>query len=294
MKLASLLEERLIIISQEVSPVGESLQEILRLMITTDNSESEIEIFMNKLKSQIGRGGLSVGEKVSLFHLAIPEMEDSRLAVKSMGGKDGVLIFFLSTPRISPKYYIQVAAAIRTMAVDKDFLLKVKSKTTSNEFFETINSRDIILNPRIEVKDVMRKDIPSVESEEKLDAIVESMVFKGMGGIVVTDADKKVLGVVTESDLVRIFLPEMMTTLGESDLMSNDPGQQVDIGERYTVKDFMTRSVMCIPEDTPITEVATLMINKKVKRLPVVKEGVLVGSVSLQEIIHEILRGWFV
>ncbi len=294
MKLSSLLEERLIIISQEISPVEGSLAEMLRRVVEGCVPGGGVETFMEKLKPQVRRGGLRIGDKVTMYHLAIPEIEDVRLAVKSMGGKDGVLIFVLSTPRTSPKYYLQVAAAIRTMTEDRELLSNLKKSTTPASFFETLDATDVVLNPRIEVKDVMRRDTPSVESEDKLNAVVESMIFRGTGGIVVTDADKKVLGVVTESDLVRIFLPEMMETLGESDLISSDPGQEVEIGERYTVKDFMTRSVMCVSEDTPITEVATLMINKKVKRLPVVTEGKLVGSVSLKDIIHEILRGWFV
>jgi CBS domain-containing protein len=293
MKLISLIEESLIGISREISPIGKSISEILDSMVSGHPVKSKVETFLQKLEPQIQRGGLTIGPKVSMFHLTIPEISDSRLAIKSMGGQEGILLFFLSTPRTSPKFYLQVAAALRTLASDRDLLVKVKSAEIPSELWELINDSEIDLNPRVEVKNVMRKDIPSVKSDEMLGVVVEQMVFKGMGGLVVTDAAKKVLGVITESDLVRLFLPELMATLGESDHRDSETSQPENIGERYQVKDFMTRSVMCVSEDTPITEVATLMINKKVSRLPVVKEGKLVGIASLHDIIREVLRGWF-
>jgi CBS domain-containing protein len=294
MKLVSLLDEKLISISREVSPIGDSIEELLGLIVSGHSIESEMKSLMRKLESQIKRGGLIIGHKVSFFHLVIPEVETSCLAMKSMGGQEGMILFLLSTPRSSPKFYLQVSAALQTFSRDRPLLNRFKGAENPGDLLDIIGETDIVLNPRIVVKDVMRKDLPTVESDAPLSAVVEHMVFKGLGGMVVTDASEKVLGVITESDLIQVFLPELMATLGESDQRSDDPVQQVGIGERYKVKDFMTRSVMCVSEDAPITEVATLMINKKVSRLPVVKEGKLVGIASLKDIIRQVLRGWFV
>jgi CBS domain-containing protein len=294
MKLVSLLEENLIVISRDVSPIGESLEEMLDLVISGYQVQSSKDALLKKLTPQVKRGGFKVGEKVSMFHLTIPEIEDSRLAVKSMGGKDGTLLFFLSTPRTSPKFYLQVAAALRTVAADDGLIQGIRSAENARLFFDLLDSSDVVLNPRIEVKNIMKKDLLSIESEATLDAVVEQMIFKGSGGLVVTDSSKKVLGAITESDLVRVFLPELMATLGESDQRDIEASPHGDIGERYKVKDFMSRSVMCVSEDTTITEVATLMVNKKVRKIPVVREGKLVGIASLQDIIQGVLRGWFV
>lgn len=287
MKLGSLLDENLIAISREVSPIGESIAEILGLIVSGHSIESEMGSLMKKLDPQIKRGGLIVGRKVSFFHLVIPEIEKSCLALKVMGKQEGMLLFLLSTPRTSPKFYLQVSAALQSLSRDKGLLERVKRTDEARDILEILSDPDFVLNPRIEVKDVMRKDLPTVESDAPLRAVVEHMVFKGLGGMVVTDASKKVLGVITEADLIRVFLPEMMVTLGESDQRSDDLGQKETIGERFKVKDFMTRSVMCVSEEALISEVATLMINKKVNRLPVVKEGKLVGIASLQDIIHQ-------
>jgi len=292
MKLVSLLEEGLITISQEVSPTGKSAVELLDLLISGDTVDRER--LLEKLNPQIQRGGLSLGSNVSMFHLTIPEIGDSRLAATLMGGKTGVLMFLLSTPGMAPKFYLQVAAALRSMAGDHELLKRIKLSRNANDFIAALESSSVIVNPRIEVKDVMRRKPISVDSEATLNDVVELMVFEGMGGLVVTDSNGKVLGVITESDLVGVFIPELMATMGESDQREIESSTRGDIGERCKVKDFMARSVMCVSEDTPITEVATLMVNKKVRRIPVVTEGKLVGLISLQDIISKVLRGWFV
>ncbi|OGF97583.1 MAG: hypothetical protein A2Z06_00965 [Candidatus Glassbacteria bacterium RBG_16_58_8] len=294
MKLVSLLVDRLIAISAEISPVAEVVSELLGMVISDQDLDRSRAVLLEKLNPQTRRGGLNVGGKVSLFHLAIPEIGDSRLAVKAMGGEGGSLLFFLSTPRPSPKFYLQVAGALRAMAADKDLLGRVKGARAPRQFRRVLDHSGIVLNLRIEVGDVMSRDLPAIDSEEKLSTVIEQMVLRDRGGIVVTDPSQKVLGVITEFDLVGIFLPELMATLGESDQRDGEPRPQDDIGERFRVKDFMSRSVMCVSEDTPITEVATLMVNKNVRRLPVVQEGKLVVVISLRDIIREILRSWFV
>ena len=125
MKLVSLLVDRLIAISAEISPVAEVVSELLGMVISDQDLDRSRAVLLEKLNPQTRRGGLNVGGKVSLFHLAIPEIGDSRLAVKAMGGEGGSLLFFLSTPRPSPKFYLQVAGALRAMAADKDLLGRV-------------------------------------------------------------------------------------------------------------------------------------------------------------------------
>jgi CBS domain-containing protein len=294
MKLVSLFDENLLIITPDISPIRESLAEILDMVLPEDPEGEVKKAYLEQLSPQIRRGGLKLAENVALFHLTIPEIGDSRLGMKLMGYAEGTLLFLLTTPRKSPKFYLQVSAALRTLVSSGELVSRMRRAGDPVEVLKVIESSSIALNPRILVRDVMRRDFVTVESDDPLKTVVDLMVFKGRGGLMVTDRDKKVLGVITESDLVRVFLPEFMTTLGESDQRDGEAGMEEDIGGRYKAKDIMSRSVMCISEDTPITEVAALMINKKVRRIPVVKEGKLIGIASLRDIIRGVLRSWFV
>ena len=56
-----------------------------------------------------------------------------------------------------------------------------------------------------------------------------------------------------------------------------------------TVRDVMTRQVLCVSPDQPLAEVASLMNNKDVDRVPVVEEGKLVGFLTRGDIVRKLI-----
>jgi CBS domain-containing protein len=56
-----------------------------------------------------------------------------------------------------------------------------------------------------------------------------------------------------------------------------------------TVRDVMTRQVLCVAPQQPIAEVAALMSNKDVDRVPVVREGRLVGFLTRGDIVRKLI-----
>jgi CBS domain-containing protein len=58
---------------------------------------------------------------------------------------------------------------------------------------------------------------------------------------------------------------------------------------RKTVRDAMTRQVLCVAAEQPLAEVAALMSNKDVDRVPVVREGRLVGFLTRGDIVRKLI-----
>jgi CBS domain-containing protein len=58
---------------------------------------------------------------------------------------------------------------------------------------------------------------------------------------------------------------------------------------RRTVRDVMTRQVLCVSPDEPLAEVASLMTNKDVERVPVVRDGLLVGFLTRGDIVRKLI-----
>ena len=54
-------------------------------------------------------------------------------------------------------------------------------------------------------------------------------------------------------------------------------------------RDVMTRSVLCVSEDQTLVDVASLMVNRDVEQLPVVREGELVGFVTREAVLRALL-----
>jgi CBS domain-containing protein len=55
------------------------------------------------------------------------------------------------------------------------------------------------------------------------------------------------------------------------------------------VRDVMTRQVLCVAPEQPVAEVAALMTNKDVERVPVVWEGRLVGFLTRGDIVRKLI-----
>jgi CBS domain-containing protein len=99
-----------------------------------------------------------------------------------------------------------------------------------------------------------------------------------------------VTGIVTENDLInqnkRLHIPTILRLfdafipLGTSKLES-----EIRRMAASTVEDIYAKEVVTVDEETPIENIATIMAEKKIHLLPVLKEGKLVGIIGKKDII---------
>ena len=115
---------------------------------------------------------------------------------------------------------------------------------------------------------------PDAPVREVLDLIADH----GFRAVPVVSEDRGVLGMVTDRDLLRFFLPVVQKTTGESPVGLKDT----------PVREVMSRSVICVSEDQALTEVMSIMVAKDVERLPVVSEGKLTGFLTRGDILRKL------
>jgi CBS domain-containing protein len=114
----------------------------------------------------------------------------------------------------------------------------------------------------ITAKDIMSREVVSTKTSAKVEEVTRVLYLHGISGLPVTDDEKHVLGMVTEADI-----------------LARKRGQK-------TVADIMSSPAHAVFEDTPLEEIAALLTEKKIKRVPVVREGKLVGIVSRADIVR--------
>jgi CBS domain-containing protein len=135
--------------------------------------------------------------------------------------------------------------------------------------------------------DIMVRDPVSVRPEGTLSDVVQLMIDRRVSGIPVTDANGRLVGIVTEGDLLRRV--ETGTEKRASWLqVFFTPGRVADDyvqthGTR--IAEVMTPEVFNVTEATPLEEVVTLMKDKHIKRVPVTRNGILVGIVSRADLV---------
>lgn len=143
------------------------------------------------------------------------------------------------------------------------------------------------------VKDIMTTDSVSVAPDEKVKDIALKLVEKNIKGVPVVE-DKKVIGVITECDLIlqnaKLHLPTFIQIL-DGVLPIGEKNTEEELRRIYGVcaRDIMSRPAVTVDPEMPVDELATLMWEKKVNPVPVVKNGELIGIVSRADIIRLLL-----
>ncbi|HKK92183.1 MAG TPA: CBS domain-containing protein [Longimicrobiales bacterium] len=108
--------------------------------------------------------------------------------------------------------------------------------------------------------------------------IYELMTRRKLHAVPVVGENYEVLGVITAGDALRHLVPH---TRGGQDAMEAVKGS--------VARDVMTRAVLCVSEDQTLVDVASLMVNRDVEQLPVVREGELVGFVTREAVLRALL-----
>jgi CBS domain-containing protein len=112
----------------------------------------------------------------------------------------------------------------------------------------------------ITARDVMTPEVMTVSPETHTENAARTLFNASISGLPVVDGDGKLVGVVTEYDIIA--------------------------KEGRTVADIMSPDVITVSEETDAETVAHILIERRVRRLPVVREGVVVGIVSRSDLVR--------
>lgn len=142
----------------------------------------------------------------------------------------------------------------------------------------------------MKVRDVMTRRVITIAPEATVMQVVRLMLRNRISGLPVVDADGHVVGIVTEGDFMR---RAELGTAGKKRSLWRDillgPGR---LAEEYVhsharhIRDIMTPEPYTVTEEATLEEVVELMEKRQIKRVPVVRDGKLVGIVSRGNLIR--------
>ncbi|MDA1118556.1 MAG: CBS domain-containing protein [Proteobacteria bacterium] len=137
--------------------------------------------------------------------------------------------------------------------------------------------------------DIMVKDVVTVGPEAPVMDIAALMLERRISGLPVVDGGGRILGIVSEGDLIR--RPEIDTDRVKLGwlrlLLTDDKSRARDFVKHHgrTAREVMTQPAHSVAPDTPLGEVVRLMERHHIKRLPVVERGKLVGLVTRTDLL---------
>jgi CBS domain-containing protein len=121
-----------------------------------------------------------------------------------------------------------------------------------------------------DVREIMKKDVVCLGVNDHISNAIKTMIERNIGGIPIVDDDNVVVGIVSERDFVRTV---------------------ADITTSKSIKEYMSNKVVTASPDISVGEATRTMIEKGFRRIPIVKEDVLLGIVTASDIMRYLGSG---
>ena len=139
--------------------------------------------------------------------------------------------------------------------------------------------------------DVMTPNVITVDPDTSVQGLATLLSERGISGAPVVDSNGRMIGIVSEGDLLH------RTELGTErhgerrqswwlDHFASGEAREYVKSHGRTVKDIMTRDVVTVTEETNLADVATLLETNRVKRVPVMRDGKVVGIISRANLVR--------
>ena len=148
----------------------------------------------------------------------------------------------------------------------------------------------------LRAKDVMQAKVLTVSPTMTLAALEDFLVSKRISGAPVVERGKLV-GIVSRSDIVRLLsLERSLAGVIAEGLGGAEPGPRLPESvtkqlEGRTVRDAMVSDPVTVSPDTPIEEVARLLSQRHIHRVPVTAGGTIRGVISTLDLVRLIATG---
>jgi CBS domain-containing protein len=116
---------------------------------------------------------------------------------------------------------------------------------------------------------IMTSELVTVRPESSIEEAIELLLAEKISGLPVVDDDGQLVGLVTEFALLAVAYDRRITN--------------------HTVAQYMTRELITVEADEPVSRVADLCIVHRVRRVPVMKDGRLVGLIARRDVLQALV-----
>jgi len=193
-----------------------------------------------------------------------------------------VVLLIVSPPRQAPRL-LQLVKSFTRLLGDPAVLERVLEAPGAAEL-ATLRELAVTLPDQLSVRDLMTEQPRTTTPETALVDAARQLLRGRLGALPVVDSSFRLVGMLSERELLR----DLVATVPLAEGKGGRPGALASPAER-TVRDVMTRQVLAVAPDSPLAEVASLMSNRDVERVPVVDEGRLVGFLTRGDIVRKLV-----
>jgi CBS domain-containing protein len=148
----------------------------------------------------------------------------------------------------------------------------------------------------IPAKAVMARNAVTVSPETTVVETARRMLAHHVSALPVVDAENRPLGMVSEGDVMRHFgaqyqgkRAQWLRMLAEGETLAPEFLAEISL-RQHQVREIMQATLISADEEASLAELADLMLKKGIKRVPILRDGVLVGIVSRTDIVRAVVE----
>jgi CBS domain-containing protein len=238
-------------------------------------------------------GGLRISVATSRQGIACSR-DDRDLGCAGEAADRVNLVFLMLAPAEDPVGYLRAAAALTSLFRSTHLVEELSSLEDPHRAWEVFDRAGACLPDHLRVRDLMRSDFPRLWDTDKVSDAIDSFCREGVSELPVVDRDGDLVGLVTEDELIRVCLPEYITWMDDlTAILSFEPFAEILRREsRMPVREIMVfaERYATLDEEAPAVQAAKIMVRRDVRQVLVMRDQTLVGVVSIQDLIHKILR----
>ena len=301
MRLSTLLSEELVLADMSAGNKNEAITTLLAV-IGRRFPLLDMETITAAIDERERIENTSYGHGYAFPHARTDAVERMYIAVgvskKGLSDKtpDDVAlraVCLMLTPSNISQLYLQTLSAFARFARDPRNLKRLLDARGVAAVIEVVHQSGVNVDRELLVRDIMVEKVISVTTGQSLKEVANLFYKHRIGEMPVVDDQERVVGQISNRDLIKAALSDFRSLLGKpapaTDLSMFD--DLLKTQEKMTVDKIMLKNITATTEDTPVVQLATAMLDKNLRMVPVVRDGKLVGVVVMSDIVSKIIRG---
>jgi PTS system fructose-specific IIC component len=301
MKLSKLLSDNLVVADLSVKTKEEAVAALLD-RICSEYPLLDRDKLADAIAEREREENTSYGHGFAFPHARTDEVNRMYIAVGlSKNGLVGQtpdneplrVVCLMLTPSNISQFYLQTLSAFARLARNGEYLQKLLHARNSAEVIDVIHSSGVKVDRDLLVRDIMVDKVVSVKLDTTLKEVANLLYKHRIGSMPVVGEQGKLRGQISNRDLITAALPDYKSLI-ESLSMAPDVLPFDDLlkaTEKRSVEEVMEKDETSCNEDTPVVELAAMMIFKNLRMVPVVRDERVVGVVVMSDIVSKIIRG---
>ncbi|MGQ0712381.1 MAG: CBS domain-containing protein [Gemmatimonadaceae bacterium] len=295
MRLSEFIRADRVVLPLGTTTLRDAAGVLLERLIAT-GALANAEKVAQRIQELRGEDIVTMGERAFLVHFRTDAVHEIGVAlgiapheiVRELGGEEAqrarMVLMIVAPPRMAARYLQTLGGFARLLS--RDLVVEHLLAAPDPETVAALPAfAEIELPRQLAVGDIMTQRPRTATPDTPLRDAALEMARAGISALPVIEDNSVIVGMLAERDLLRHLLGSYLQ--GDTPHRPTPDG----VNARRAVRDAMTRQVLCVSPDQPLAEVASLMINKDVEHVPVVREGRLVGFLTRGDIVRKLI-GW--